>query len=245
MTGLYEPTQGEIEMFGINMHEEFEYCRKFMGVCPQHDVLFELLTPQEHMEIFYDFKCEDRDPVKKRIEIAKLLKDLGVADKKNDLAGQLSGGNQRKLSVGLALCGGSKFVVFDEPTAGMDLSARRQTWTALREYKKDRIILLTTHYMDEADILGDRIGIMSAGSLVCLGSSMFLKRKYGVGYNMTMLKTSKEPNDLVMPYFVRKLGPECKKISEIQSEITLQIPKEYSDKFKKFFSQFDHDLEKL
>ena len=115
----------------------------------------------------------------------------------------------------MALCGGSKFVVFDEPTAGMDLSARRQTWTALREYKKDRIILLTTHYMDEADILGDRIGIMSAGSLVCLGSSMFLKRKYGVGYNMTMLKTSKEPNNLVMPYFMRRLGPECKKMSEI------------------------------
>ena len=70
----------------------------------------------------------------------------------------------------------------------------------LKEYKRDRIILLTTHYMDEADILGDRIGIMSAGRLVCLGSSMFLKRKYGVGYNLTMLKASTGTNDLVLPY---------------------------------------------
>ena len=61
MTGLYEPTQGEIEMFGLSMQEDFDQCRKVMGVCPQHDVLYDLMTPQEHMEIFYDFKCEDTD----------------------------------------------------------------------------------------------------------------------------------------------------------------------------------------
>jgi len=61
-------------------------------------------------------------------------------------------------------------------------------WTMLKEYKKDRIIILTTHYMDEADVLSDRIGIMTAGQLSCLGTSMFLKKKFGVGYNMTMIK---------------------------------------------------------
>ena len=86
--------------------------------------------------------------------------------------------------------------------------------------------------MDEADILGDRIGIMAAGQLVCLGSTMFLKKKYGVGYNMTMLKTNKRENEMIMPYFCEKLGKDCKKMSEIQSEFTLQIPKEYSDNFK-------------
>lgn len=99
------------------------------------------------------------------------------------------------------MCGGSKFVVLDEPTAGMDLSARRQMWTMLKEYKMDRIMLLTTHYMDEADILGDRIGIMTAGVISCLGTSMFLKQKFGVGYNMTMLKTESELNTKVLPYF--------------------------------------------
>ena len=104
------------------------------------------------------------------------------------MAGQLSGGNKRKLTLAIALCGGSKFVLLDEPTSGLDLSARRQLWNMLKEYKKDRIILLTTHYMDEADILGDRIGIMKAGKLSCLGSSMFLKQRFGVGYVLKITK---------------------------------------------------------
>ncbi len=116
------------------------------------------------------------------------MKDVGVFDKRNALAYQLSGGNKRKLSVAIALCGGSKFVLLDEPTSGMDLSARRQLWNMLKEHKKDRIILLTTHYMDEADILGDRIGIMASGKLTALGSSIFLKSRFGVGYNLTIQK---------------------------------------------------------
>ena len=72
----------------------------------------------------------------------------------------MKGGNRRKLSVAIALCGGSKFLIFDEPTAGMDLNARRHLWNMFKKYKKDRIILMSTHNMDEADILGDRIGIM-------------------------------------------------------------------------------------
>ena len=75
----------------------------------------------------------------------------------------LSGGNKRKTSVCMALIGGSKLVILDEPTSGMDLGARRNLWDMLKKYKRDRITILTTHYMDEADVLGDRIGIMSKG----------------------------------------------------------------------------------
>lgn len=89
------------------------------------------------------------------------------------------------------MIGGSKFVLLDEPTAGMDLSARRKLWNMLKNYKNNRIVILTTHYMDEADILGDRIGIMADGQLVCLGSSLFLKSRFGVGYNITMVKENK------------------------------------------------------
>lgn len=132
-----------------------------MGVCPQHEVLFELLTPQEHLDIFYDFKGADPNPEVKWTEINKLLVDVGVDDKRHTMSSQLSGGNQRKVSVCVALCGNSKFVLLDEPSSGLDLSARRQMWNMLKEHKKDKIIILTTHYMDEADILGDRIAIMS------------------------------------------------------------------------------------
>ena len=74
--------------------------------------------------------------------------------------------------------------ILDEPTSGMDLNARRKLWDMLKDYKQDRIIILTTHSMDEADLLGDRIGIMSQGRLVCLGSGMFLKNRYGCGYKL-------------------------------------------------------------
>jgi ATP-binding cassette subfamily A (ABC1) protein 3 len=76
----------------------------------------------------------------------------------------------------------------------------------LRAYKKDKIILLTTHYMDEADILGDRIGIMTQGKMTCLGSSMFLKNRFGVGYVMTIVKKKAEANRKIMPYLKERLG---------------------------------------
>ena len=92
----------------------------------------------------------------------------------------------------------------------MDLQARRQLWNMLKQYKKDRIIVLTTHYMDEADILGDRIGIMAKGKMTCLGSSIFLKSKFGVGYNLTVVKSSNEPNLKLIPFLETNLGQDIK-----------------------------------
>jgi len=85
----------------------------------------------------------------------------------------------------------------------------------LKFYKRGRIVILTTHYMDEADILGDRIGIMASGQMTCLGSSIFLKSKFGEGYNLTLVKNSAEPNTVLMPYLFAHLGPEVKKQSEV------------------------------
>ena len=206
LTGLFRASYGTANVFGRDILEDKDEVRKLMGVCPQHDVLFDLLTPEEHLSMFYEFKGADKS--NKKAEINKLLEDIGVADKRQNLAKTLSGGNKRKLSVAIALCGGSKFVLLDEPTSGLDISARRQLWNMLKEHKKDRIILLTTHYMDEADILGDRIGVMHQGKMTCLGSSMFLKNKFGVGYVMTIEKSSPAPNMRILPYMLGRLGPE-------------------------------------
>ena len=95
--------------------------RRFMGVCPQHDILFELLTTEEHLSFFYDLKGADPEPKTKRAHIEKIMTDFGIFDKRATLAYQLSGGFKRKLSVAIALIGDSKFVLLDEPTCGMDL----------------------------------------------------------------------------------------------------------------------------
>ena len=186
LTGLIKKSQGSANVYGVDLFEEMDEVREFMGVCPQHDVLFEKLTPREHLDIFYDFK--GGDPNRKDDEIESLITDVGLTIDSHKEAGTLSGGNKRKLSVSLALCGGSRFVLLDEPTSGMDLGARRNLWDMLKSYKKDRIIVLTTHYMDEADVLGDRIGIMCKGTMQCLGSSLFLKNRFGIGYKITFVK---------------------------------------------------------
>eukprot|EP00066_Takifugu_rubripes_P015800 XP_011605066.1 PREDICTED: ATP-binding cassette sub-family A member 1-like [Takifugu rubripes] len=95
---------------------------------------------------------------------------------------------QRKLSVAIAFVGGSKIVILDEPTAGVDPYARRGIWELLLKYKQGRTIILSTHHMDEADILGDRIAIISHGKLRCCGSSLFLKKYFGRGYYLTLVR---------------------------------------------------------
>jgi ATP-binding cassette subfamily A (ABC1) protein 3 len=239
LTGLYEPTQGSAEVYGVDMIKDFDKVRSFLGICPQHDVYFDLLTPREHLDIFYDFKGGEQDAAKKKAEVDGLIKSVGLFDQQHDLTSKLSGGYQRKLSCCQALVGGSKLIIMDEPTSSLDLNARRQIWNCLKEYKKDRIVLLTTHYMDEADILGDRIGIMTKGKITCLGSSLFLKRQFGVGYNLAMVKASAAPNTMLESYFQQHLGPKAKKLTEVQTEIIMQVPLDYAPKFQQFFDKFD------
>jgi len=142
------------------------------------------------------------------------------------------------------MCGGSKLVLLDEPTAGMDLGARRGLWDMLKNYRSDKIIILTTHYMDEADVLGDRIGIMAKGQMMCLGSSLFLKKRFGAGYKLTMVKATKEKNTKILRYLEENLGP-AELIQEVYSEISFGVSDDVATKFKDFFEKFDRDLDKL
>merc|ERR1719273_992802 len=112
-----------------------------------------------------------------------MVVDLGIPHKRHEQSQNLSGGMQRKLSIACAFVGGSKVVVLDEPTAGVDPYSRRAIWDLLIKYKAGRTIILTTHFMDEADLLGDRIAIINCGKLVCVGTSLFLKSLYGIKNN--------------------------------------------------------------
>ena len=111
----------------------------------------------------------------------EMLIEVQLDQKRHEKVKNLSGGQKRKLQLILAMAGDTKVILLDEPSSGMDPTARRYTWDLIKRFKKGRIVILTTHYMDEADVLGDRIAIMSQGKLKCCGSSLFLKKKYGLG----------------------------------------------------------------
>lgn len=109
--------------------------------------------------------------------------------------------------------------MLDEPTSGMDTTARRRLWDMLKKNKQGKIIILTTHYMDEADILGDRIAIMTEGQIECTGSSLFLKERYGVGYNLVIDKNTRDDLPEVVQ-FVKQRIPNAVKLQEVSSEIS-------------------------
>ena len=132
-----------------------------MGVCPQHDVLFELLTPEEHLDIFYDFK--GGDPALKEEEIGGLIVDVGVSADKKKVSGSLSGGNRRKLSVAIALCGNSRLVMLDEPTAGVDAESQQrisETFGSLHD--RGRTVVLVTHELGPFASLASRIIVLGS-----------------------------------------------------------------------------------
>ncbi|XP_056234951.1 phospholipid-transporting ATPase ABCA1 isoform X2 [Seriola aureovittata] len=186
LTGLFPPTSGTVYIKGMDIRHDMDIIRRTLGVCPQHNVLFDILTVEEHVWFYGCLKGLSEDEVKS--ELDTLLDDVGLLHKRHEQTKNLSGGMQRKLSVAIAFVGGSKVVVLDEPTAGVDPYSRRGIWDLLLKYRKDRTIILSTHYMDEAELLGDRIAIISQGKLCCCGSPLFLKSQLGSGYYLTVVK---------------------------------------------------------
>lgn len=242
LNGTVAPTKGFAEVFGLDMFNNIGECRKMFGICPQHDILFSNLTPIDHLRLYSSFKGTEPHLIDGQVE--KMLKDIDLFAQRNQQACTLSGGQKRKLSVAISMIGNSKVVILDEPTSGMDTTSRRRLWDMLKKNKKDKIIIMTTHYMDEADILGDRIAIMSEGKIQCTGSSLFLKQRYGVGYNLVIAKKERKP----MPHideFVTQRIPSAIKLQEVSSEITYQLPTDSSSFFKSFFSDFDLNLDEL
>jgi len=129
------------------------------------------------------------------------MKAVGIEEQRNTKTYTLSKSDKRKLAIAIALIGDPKLVLLDEPTSGLDLSARLQLWTMLKEYKKDRIVLLTTHSIDEAQHIGDRIGIMKQGQITSRGSMRFVKKRFGVGYRISVKSQPERANANLDAFF--------------------------------------------
>ncbi|KAL1813550.1 hypothetical protein ACET3Z_023615 [Daucus carota] len=235
IVGLLSPTSGDAVVLGKNILTDMDEIRKNLGVCPQYDILFPELTVKEHLELFANIKGVKADLLDN--VVCEMVDEVGLADKLNIVVRALSGGMKRKLSLAIALIGDSKIIVLDEPTSGMDPYSMRMTWQLIKRIKKGRIILLTTHSMDEADVLGDRIAIMANGSLRCCGSSLFLKHQYGVGYTLTMVKTA--PDASVAANIVYRHIPSATCVSEVGTEISFKLPLSSSHHFESMFREIE------
>ncbi|XP_062285528.1 retinal-specific phospholipid-transporting ATPase ABCA4-like isoform X3 [Scomber scombrus] len=190
LTGLYPPTSGTAYINGRDIRTDIDIIRTSMGMCPQYNILFNHLTVEEHI-LFYSL-LKGRSQAEAEREVEDMLVDLGLPHKRDDEAQNLSGGMQRKLSVAMAFVGGSKVVILDEPTSGVDPYSRRSIWDLLLKYRAGRTVILSTHHMDEADLLSDRIAIISKGQLHCCGSPLFLKNCFGVGFYLTLVRRMKD-----------------------------------------------------
>ncbi|KAI6215169.1 hypothetical protein M3Y94_00354100 [Aphelenchoides besseyi] len=246
LIGNTGPTSGTAYIDGHDIRTSLPLIRKQLGFCPQYNILVNRMTVFEHLLFFCKLKGRKWDPD----EAMYLLEQLQLAFKKDTYAGNLSGGQQRKLSLAIALIGSSEIVIIDEPTSGMDVGARHNTWTLLQKEKKTRTILLSTHFMEEADLLGDKIAILSHGELQCSGSSMFLKKKYGAGYHLIIVYQS---NDAEMLETMNKRTHEllksyCPSVvcqSIVGSEANFLLSEEDRSKFSRLFARLESIQEQL
>ncbi|KAK4533139.1 hypothetical protein CCYA_CCYA15G3996 [Cyanidiococcus yangmingshanensis] len=184
LTGVFRPTAGDAWAYGYSITKEQQTLRPIMGVCPQHDILWPHLTAREHVYLFATLKGIPR--VKRIEEVNRRLEQVDLLRVATMYPHEMSGGMRRRLSVALALVGDPEIVYLDEPTTGMDPGMRRAVWNMIAAAKPGRTIVHTTHSMEEADVLGDRIAIMYRGRLSVLGTPLRLKHKFGTGYRLSV-----------------------------------------------------------
>ena len=227
LSGLYEATSGEAYYDGVNVLDDtqMDIFRTKLGICPQHDVLFDDLTIREHLSMFCYFKGVPSEKIED--EINKTLKDFRIEDIQDIIAKNLSAGQRRKLSIAIAIIGGSEVIFLDEPSSGMDITSRRNLWEILKRCTEDKIIILTTHYMEEASVLGKRIGIMAEGKIKCIGSPLFLIERFG---KFMSININKEENadDKEIIDFIRKRANQVE-YEILSEEIMFRIPKKKKD----------------
>mmetsp|Transcript_34316 Transcript_34316/g.33929 ORF Transcript_34316/g.33929 Transcript_34316/m.33929 type:complete len:164 (-) Transcript_34316:339-830(-) len=161
-----------------------EIIRKDLGIVPQFDILWERMTVEEHLRLF----CHLKEIPEKLINnmIKSTLIDVGLQNQADNEVRTLSGGMKRRLSIAISGLGNPKIIIMDEPTTGLDPVSRRKVWELIQKLKKDRVVILTTHSMEEADILSDKIVIIASGKIRCLGTQLSLKHEFGEGYTVSL-----------------------------------------------------------
>ncbi|KAI8357200.1 hypothetical protein B0O80DRAFT_446768 [Mortierella sp. GBAus27b] len=220
LSGLTKSTGGDAMFYGHSMNSEMAEIRSMMGVCPQHDILFGDLTAEEHIKLYAGLKNVPKHEIPRLTE--ERLKAVRLWKVKDRLSQTYSGGMKRRLSMVISTLGDPKIIFLDEPTTGMDPTNRRHVWSFIEKFKQGRIIILTTHSMEEADILGDRICVMAHGRLRAIGSSIHLKNKFGAGYRISLV-TDPSNVELVKSLIESKV-PDCILKDDSAGALLYQFP---------------------
>uniref|UniRef100_A0A8C0W9E3 ABC transporter domain-containing protein n=1 Tax=Castor canadensis TaxID=51338 RepID=A0A8C0W9E3_CASCN len=238
LNGLTIPTEGSVTIYNKNVSEmkDLEEIRKITGVCPQYNIQFDTLTVKENLSLFANIKGIHPQEVEQ--EVQQILLELDMQNIQDNLAGYLSEGQKRKLTFGIAILGDPQVLLLDEPTAGLDPFSRQQVWSFLKERRANHVILFSTQFVDEADMLADRKMIMSSGRLKCAGSSAFLKRKWGLGYHLSLYRNETCDQEQITS-FINHHIPDAKLKTENKEKLVYTLPLERTNKFPDLFSDLD------
>lgn len=205
LTGIMAPDNNpetDITINNINISNISEI-RKYIGVCPQFDILWKEMTAEEHLILFGRMKGIPKKMLDSKID--QVLRFVSLLPEKKSRVSSFSGGMKRRLSLAIAAIGGPKIIFLDEPTTGLDPKVRQQVWSLIEKLKKRKSVILTTHSMEEADILSDRISILVKGRLKCIGTSIYLKDSYGSGYRVALNVFDGKAEEVMR--LIRKLYP--------------------------------------
>jgi ABC-2 type transport system ATP-binding protein len=170
---LLKPSSGTALVMGHDINKSPYQVKSVIGVSPQDTTLSDFLTPIENLELFGNLHRLPPKQVKERAR--ELVETMGLEDRANDQVRRFSGGMKRRLNIAMALINDPPLIILDEPTLGLDPQSRRVVWKYIARLKKEKTVLLTTHYLEEADFLADRIGIIDGGKIVALGTALDLK----------------------------------------------------------------------
>uniref|UniRef100_A0A8U7NLY4 Uncharacterized protein n=1 Tax=Corvus moneduloides TaxID=1196302 RepID=A0A8U7NLY4_CORMO len=238
LSGLSFPSEGSATIYNYRLSEmgDREEIRGMIGICPQFNTQFEVLTVKENLKTFAEIKGIKSKEVER--EVQNILELLDISNIQDTQAEKLSGGQKRKLSIGIAMLGNPQVLLLDEPTAGLDPLSRHQVWSLLREQQAGRVILFSTQFMDEADILADRKAFISHGRLKCVGSSLFLKKKWGICYHLRYLLHESCGLENVTS-LVKGHIPNATFSGHSQYELRYKLPLENVNKFPDLFSGLD------
>ncbi|GAM24437.1 hypothetical protein SAMD00019534_076120 [Acytostelium subglobosum LB1] len=240
VSGLFPPTSGTAKVFGMDIRNEIDNVHMIMGVCPQDNVLWDDLTGEEHL-LFYG-RIKNMKGKQLSNAVYEGLKQVNLHEETSKKSGEYSGGMRRRLSVACSLMGNPKIVLLDEPSTGLDPASRKQLWDIINNYKRKCAMLLTTHAMEEADALCDRLGLFVGGELKCIGSSSELKSRFGKGYKVMM--TVELGHETEAQKFLFEQIPQANLLNALAGTFNYEVPSN-SVELSVLFAAFEQNKERL